>query len=86
MVEVLSQLFFYGSAILLGIVASIILERVTVFVHKKKKKETNSTTNTISESHIKERIYLDSDKGKPIDNAMENLKNTNIAPPFSLVF
>ena len=61
MLEVLSRLFFYGSAILLGIVVSIILERVTVAQHKKKKTETNSTTNTISESHIKECICFDSD-------------------------
>lgn len=80
------EFLFYGSAVLFGVILSIVLERVTLFVHKKEKTETNSTTNTISESHIKECIYLDSDKGKTIDNAMENLKNANIDPPFSLVF
>ena len=51
---------------------------------KKKKAETNSTPNTISEAHIEECICLVSDKGKPIDEVVDHLKNAKIDPPFSM--
>lgn len=72
---------FYGSAILVGIIFSIVLEKVSVFVDKKKK--TASTTDTSVESHIEDCISFKPDNGKTIDEVVKNLKNANIDPPFS---
>ena len=67
---------FYGSAILSGIILSIIVKRVPM---KKKKQE-----QTISEVHIQECIGLSPDGGKNIDDVVGNLRKSNIDPHFSV--
>lgn len=69
-------LFFYVSAILLGILCGYLLEKCTRHLYAKK--HAKAPKNTISERHIRECICFDSEGVRSIDDVVRNLKGRDI--------
>ena len=69
-------LFFYVSAILLGILCGYLLEKCTRLLYAKK--HANDPKITISESYIRECICFDSECVRSIDDVVNNLKGRDI--------
>lgn len=69
-------LFFYASAILLGILCGYLLEQYSRYLYAKK--HANDFKSTISESHIRECICFDSEGVHSIDDVVNNLKGRDI--------
>lgn len=72
---------FYGSAILLGLILSVIIERLTLLLLQKKHHEVYAE-NTILDKHIKDCICFKSDTNRSIDDVVSNLKTKNIDADF----
>ena len=76
-------IFFLATSILLGIIFSIIIEKIAEYICSKNNKH---NINTISEKHIWECICFENDNARNIDDVFKNLKNSNIDFNFSVDF
>lgn len=81
----MEQLKFYLSAVLVGILSSVVLELAGKAIQKKQLVVNEDRRNIISENHIQDCI-LPNNRGKSIDVIVENLKAHNIDPDFTVDF
>lgn len=79
-------LFFLITSVSIGIVWSIIIEKITETICSKKNPKLYNSTNTISEEHIQNCICFNSDSKRSIDDVVKNLKDTKIDFQFSVDF
>lgn len=79
-------LFFLISSLSIGILVSLIIEKITERICSTRRPGLYDSTNTISEGYIQNCICFNSDKGRSIDDVVKNLKDTKIDFQFSMEF
>lgn len=79
-------LFFLGFSILLGVICSTIIEKITKCLCAKNNPKSYDDTNVISEEHIQNCIYFNSDNGRPTDDVVKTLKGEKVDFQFSVDF
>lgn len=79
-------LFFLISSVSIGLLCSLIVEKITDKICSKRHPELYDGTNIISEEHIQNCIYFNSDNGRSIDDVVKTLKDTKIDFQFLVDF
>lgn len=78
----LDFILYISSGILFGIGCSVVIEKITEYILRKKRQKSFNDTNAISDNHIRDCICLKSDGAGSIDGVVANLKAHNIDVDF----